>query len=633
VPLYHPNARVKLAIRLDEGADTTTLDSRLPSSSTAPPGLPSPDAYSAGSIQQQVQAELEAVFEDIERLTARRDRVDQPSYDFQQRRLREQRDSLQDTLTSLPGSSTPDGLSGAPPDNNVVLGSILPRTGEIFRNGIRIADRCRVTIDYRDAPFDPRLIRSCGIELVLGLVTADDFQRGMRGGEYDGDSFALVASSPIGSTPPVGTTRFLGYVDEWTVNYDGQDGDTIELVCRDLTAPILDQKIPQGTGINLDLQIAAGVSELLNNFASTRGMSVVFGDGTDDGPTPGEAIPRSRRARRGRIARRGRSGGAQMNLWDHITDVCNQVGVVPMVVDDVLRIERPRTFYATAGAARRMVFGRNLEKLTFARKLSATKVPTVEVRSYDPRLGRTRWARFPVPPGGITSGVFGTTEPPRPARANEVPPSGSVPDDKIQTFTLEGISSPSALSAAAESIWEQIGRQELEGSFSTHDAWSWDTPVASANLLTVRSGDAIELLVAAADPQDLPTGASITDAQEIAAMTRANRARFLESIGWSQEVARRFAALQDATQFQTIFRVQNIQLGWDKDEGLQVSIDFINFLEIREDAGRNELADDAAVGRVTTLDLTEIEGDPNAGVISLEPIDIVGDPTGGTDGF
>lgn len=324
-----------------------------------------------------------------------------------------------------------------------------------------------------------------------------------------------------------------------------------------------------------------------------------------------------------------------MNLWDHITDVCNQIGVVPLVEDDVLRIVRPRTFYAASETPRRMVYGRNLEKLSFGRKLGGTKVPTVEVRSYDPRLGRTRWARFPVPPGSVASGIFGITAPPRPARANEVPPSGSVPDDKIQTFTLEGIVDPTTLAEAAQSIWEQIGRQELEGAFATHDAWSWDTPVAAADLLTARSGDAIELLVASSDPQNLPPGASVTDAQEIAAMTEARRARYLESIGWSSEVAERFAALQSATSFQTIFRVQNVQLGWDRDEGLQVSVDFINFLEIREDAARNQASDDLSAGRIQTLEVTDIVGDPNAAnnVTSLEPIDIEGDPVGGTDGF
>lgn len=276
-----------------------------------------------------------------------------------------------------------------------------------------------------------------------------------------------------------------------------------------------------------------------------------------------------------------------------------------------------------------MVYGRNLETLKFGRKLTATKVPTVEVRCYDPREGRTRWARYPVTAPAPASGIFGVTDPPRPSRANEVPPSGSVPDDKIETFTLEGINDPATLARAAASIWEQIGRQELEGSLETHDAWSWDKPVASADLLRAKAGDAIELLVASADPSSLEVGESATDAQQLAALTRQGRAAYLQSIGWSEEVAQRFAALQDATQFQTIFRVKNVQLGWDAADGLKVAVEFINFLEIRETADQTAAREAAALEEpnVLALEVTELIGDPTGGgnILSLEETEIVGD--------
>lgn len=347
MPVYRPNARVKLALRLDEGGETAELDARLPSSS-APAGVTSPSSRTPTALQGQVSHQLEENQADLEDLASRRGELDAPEFTYRWRRLEEERAELQATFARLPGVNPPDALGGAPPDNNVVLGSILPASAEIFRNGIRLADRARVTINYRDAPFDPRLIRACGIEIVLGLVSAEDFQRGMRGGVYDGDSYALVERTLIGTPEAPGTTRFVGYVDEWKVNLDGQDGDTIELICRDLTAPLIDQKMPQGTSIDLDLQLAHGISDLLNSFPSTQGMSVVFdpGEGLDDGPIPGEAIPRSRRARRGASARRSRSGGNNLNLWDHITDVCNQLGFVPLVDNETLRIIEPRTFYA-----------------------------------------------------------------------------------------------------------------------------------------------------------------------------------------------------------------------------------------------------------------------------------------------
>lgn len=271
-----------------------------------------------------------------------------------------------------------------------------------------------------------------------------------------------------------------------------------------------------------------------------------------------------------------------MNVWDHITEVCVPLGFVPLFEDAELRILDPRTFFLGRDEARRMVFGRNLKSLSFTRKLGGTKVPTIEVRCYDPAIGRTRWARYPVPGNAPRSGVFGTTDPPRPARANEVPPSGSNPDDRIMTQVVQGITDPATLARAAESIWHQVGRQEIEGNFSTDEVASFEMPVEEVDLLRLRSGDPIELLVASAETRQLARGTTLASATEIRGLQRAARSQYLQNVGWSQEVADRFSALQDATSFQTIFRTQDVRLTWSQDSGLEVAVDFINFLEVRE---------------------------------------------------
>lgn len=589
MPTYRPSARVRLAIRLDEGADTGALDGRLDQGSTAPAGgvesLQGQQPQGASS-REDIERELENVQTSREFIVQNRDDFSPQAFDYFTSDLDRQRDELQERLTSTERDNPPDAVAGAGPDDRVVLGTILPKSVTIERNGLRTADTASVEFDYRDAPFDPRLIRSVAIECVIGLVDAESYERGIDGQmREDGTLLSLVPRGMAAAAdPPPGTTRFIGLVDEWAVNLDGMDGDSIALDCRDLTAILLDTRLPAGDGIDMSLPIDRGVRELLNRQASTRGTSVRFGIAGEEGdaPTPGTAVPSSRRPRRGGRSRRGRQGGQQLSLWDHITETATQVGLVPVFEDNELRLIRPRTFYENRDVARRMVYGRNLESLGFSRKLGGTKVPTIEVRVYDPALGRTRWARYPVPGTAPRTGVFGTTDPPRVARANEVPPSGQNPDDRILTFTLSGITDPETLAAAAESIWHQVGRQEIEGKIKTSDAWSWEQPIEGVDLLRLRPGDALEILVASPETAELSRGTTLTNATEIRGLQREARAQYLESIGWSRQVAERFAALQDATAFQTIFRVQNVRIVWDVDSGLTIECDFSNFLEIRE---------------------------------------------------
>ena len=520
-----------------------------------------------------------------EYVTQNRDQFSPQAFDYFIADIDQQRNALQERLTSLETGNPPDAVAGAGSDDRVVLGTILPIDCTIERNGLRTADTATLTINHRDAPFDPRMIRSVAIEIIVGLVDAASYEAGAAEGQTreDGSLLSLVPRGRANAPEaPEGTTRFLGLVDEWNIDFDGDDGDTITLECRDLTAIAIDQPLLAGDGIDMSVPIDRGVRELLGRYAATRGISVRFGIAGEEGdaPTPGDAVPRSRRSRRGGISRRARQGGQRLSLWDHITEVCTQVGLVPVWEDNELRIIRPRTFFEQRDIARRMVYGRNLKKLGFARKLGGTKVPTIEVRAYDPALGRTRWARYPVPGNAPRTGVFGQTAPPRPARANEVPPSGQNPDDRIATYTLDGITDPETLASAAESIWHQIGRQEIEGKFSTDDLWSFDRPVEQVDLLRMRPGDAVELLVASPETEELAE--SLTSATEIRGLQRQARAEYLRSLGWSEAVAQRFAELQDATSFQTIFRTQNIRIKYSANDGIGIEADFQNFLEIRE---------------------------------------------------
>jgi len=592
VTTFRPSARVKLTIRTEEFSEVDGLESRLPPGTAPGTGVPwappppeaAPHASSEGATTTDTVEALSRNQERRRALQRRRGELSADDYDRQLRAIDEEwEDIYRGNVANAGGDDhPPEAVTGAVDDDLTVVGYVEPRSVSIERNGLASADTATLVIDFLDAPIDPRIVRSAHVEIVIGVVPADDYEAGLERGETrdDGSLRSLVAPA-IEGTVPRGATRFLGYVDEWDVSYSEQ-GDTITIECRDMSAPLRDLPLPAGLSIDLSLPLDEGVSAFLETAsATTRGVTVSY-RGAGDPPTPADSMPASRRARRGSVARRARRGGSSMSLWDHITDVCRGVGLLPVVDGfDVVLLD-PRTLVVSEGI-RRMVYGRNLQRLEFSRRLQGSKVPTIEVRCYDPDIGRVIWARFPVRSGERRSGVLGRDNPPRALRANEVTPSGANPDDTIKTLIVSGITDPALLERIAESAFDQIGRQEIEGTLATLDAWSYDRTPDLADLLDLDPGDSVEVLVAAASGEESEAEGTTTSLARLTAMERARRASYLEALGWPRAVAQRFAALQDATGFQTVFRVQDVRLDFDAQLGLKIEAGFVNYIEVRED--------------------------------------------------
>jgi hypothetical protein len=591
MPVVYPSAVARLVLRFDRGAVEEGLRERLPRTHTTtlqgfevtPDGVTDIPEFSGtgGRTREQLNEELDAIQARINVVESSRDLFSPEAIAEELADLRRQRAELESQVDGLAGAAA-QTQADITSDGDTVIGAIMVRSAEIDRNGLREADTCSVVIDHRDAPFDPRLIRSCGIEVTFGIVDADDWSLGMSGVRGPDElPLSIVGRAPAESDELApGTSRFLGIVDTWTVELGSDDGDTIKLECRDLSALLIESEIPQGFGLDMALPLDDCIRGLIDLFPMLRGTRVVY-EGPGTAPVPLDAVPRTARPRRGRGGTRSRRRAMQ-TVWDSITDICVQTGLVPIWQDNRLRIVDPRTFYTDRDTARRMVYGRNIKELSFSRKLGGMKVPTVEVRCVDQDRGRTRWARFPVPDGAPREGVFGETDPPRPARPNEVPPSGATPEDRILTFVVSGLSAPGSLARAAEAIWHQIGRQELEGSFDTEEVSSWDQPVMGVDLLRLHPGDAVEILVARDEQSRTPAGAALVSGTELASLTREARTEYLARVGWRRDVAERFARLQDATQFQTIFRVGTVRIQYAADSGISVGCDWQNFLEVRE---------------------------------------------------
>lgn len=596
--VYYPSARIQLAIRVEEFADDGSLVSRLrdeaglPRTSAEDASAPSTDA-SGPATREALEAELSSVEESIATIEADPESVDGGDPAASLADLQAQRDRILSQLgvgaTGDAPADAPPVIDGPSPDNRQVFGTIIPVSVQIERNGIRTADTASVVINYTDAPFDPRLIRAAAIEITLGVVSPEDYAAGMRGERReDGSLRSLVPRSTTLAGPEsraAQTTRFVGWVDTWQVTFDEDEGDTITLECRDLSAIFFDTPLATGSGIDLTVPIDQGVRDFLDTYNQTRGIRVVYGrpGSTNPGlaPVPADAAPTTTRARRGRALRQRRSGDAQQNLWDHITEACARVGLVPIIYDYELHVCEPRTFYLGTDVPRRMIYGRNLRHLEFTRKLGGNRVPTIEVRCFQPASGRTAWARWPCVEGAPRYGTIGIDDPPRtPRRVSDPGVSGHNPTERVQTYSVRGVEDGETLLRVARNLFEQTGRQEIEGNLETDDVASWDS-ADPADVLGLDNGDGIELLVSGSRGAEDVTGLT---AAQIAALTREARADYYRRLGWPTRTAEAFARLQDATANQTIFRAQNVRLQWDNEQGFGATIDFINFITVREES-------------------------------------------------
>lgn len=367
------------------------------------------------------------------------------------------------------------------------------------------------------------------------------------------------------------------------------------------------------------------------------------------------------RVRRGAQGKDPRvSAGAQpdkLNVWDLITKLCTLVGAVPYFRNvpaapgkkSVLWVAPARNLYAQLGAGtrtqvngvvgkasptpfqrgglrdvgeseplavRRLVFGRNVETLNYERKFNGFVPRTVEVVSLDTsseargedKLLIVRWPADPqpqVPQVRRRGNTVTTAKNIKEAQVSQVGPGGQVANKGLVRFSVPGIRDKARLLQIAQDIYEELGRGEQGGSVKTRDLASFGAGNEDPDLLRLRPGDAMELLVdASAFSTRYPIRSPAND-----------QARAPDAIEFLNDLTKRLgddelALAITATSrnlvanLQNYFRVSNVKFDWDVRSGVSVSFDFANYIEARnavtpipKDAGRTEYSTNT--GRVT----------------------------------
>lgn len=515
----------------------------------------------------------------------------------------------------------PELLGGAKDDLSHVMG-IVPRTGTFELAGYRQAHRFSLGFLFRDIPLDPRVVRAIGVEVHLGTVPADEFGQGIA--SADDPRKSVLRTRDAGGGVSQGTQLLVGTAD--TISTEFSDGSMVVTIeGRNLVGILIDAKVtPQALArLRLDQPIDQVVVQILELLPFGAGIAVSvdaaeWPDGSVPSPLAVGDVTRVLQSADGQSVQGQAPQGkaSDLSFWDIITQYCLLVGAVPFFVGEVLRIRParnlfdqrrktgsdprfptpftgggPRVVQTESGAEsltlRRLVYGRNVGSLKFERKLGGTKVPTVEVVSVDTssekrgaqRLLSARWPD--AASNSANAKVVGKVQA---ARATSVAPSGQVAQEDVVRISVPGIRSVDRLREIARATYEEIGRGEMGGSLVTKSLSSFGGDNEDADLLRLRPGDPIELVL---DTTNLGTRPGV-----ISELTDHGRRSLQEEVSavfarvGDLKLARVLvASARGAGDTMRFFRVANVKFDWSQDQGVTVSFDFQTYVEARYDVG------------------------------------------------
>jgi hypothetical protein len=579
--VFRPTCRVRLQLSLDEGAELI-----VPSEVATGAGLSGVSGSAANTA-----AALSKNTSQRASLGAMKGVLSAPDFAKAQQSLDLERTQLQ--------SDSPTGAQNYPGGVDPQQGNrersipftALPISAVITRAPGSDADTAQVTFSFRDFPIDPRCIRSCLVSISLGYVGREDYVAGMIRGAVrsDGSSVALVEHDSEQELRLWSSTRFVGYVSTWKIILD-EGGDTVQLDCVDVSCVMRGQKL-LGHKIDLSLPVDEGVQKLLNEFVTSRNLKVVLGTPIGRGDTqtvqapagtykPIDVMPKQMKTRKGKVAQASQKSEKQ-TVWDHIVDVVLRLGLRPIMRGFTLYLVEPRLQFRDLDGATKMVYGRNVKHLELTRKMEGMTIATIEVRCPDRSIGRVLWARYPVVHGEPTSGILGKAGSPQPviSRSSKVTPNGTG-HEEVRVLTVRGISQLATLEKIAEATFNEIGRQEIQGTFATDEVTSFESKLDS-DLLDLQPGQAVAVLVE--QQAQLTGGEGVASYQQLQTLSVAARQKYLEGLGISAENARRLALAQESTHMTSTFRAGFVTIRWSADEGVSVESDFYNFIVVRED--------------------------------------------------
>lgn len=400
----------------------------------------------------------------------------------------------------------------------------IPRSVEVERNNARKADVCRVELDYKDFPLDPRALKDVLISAHLGAVPTVDFP---------------LIPSPL-------NVRFIGRVDEPEASF-GPDQERVRLEARDYTGIYTEFRAQtlfadQATGKPAPILAA----QTLQTMVETIRLEVT----PETGPAVFYDLNAAGSLVAGRLGRDFFTPDENDSAWDVLIKLCEIYGLVPVWNLDVLEI---RTADQFATGAAQMMYGSNISRLTYHRSLKQQKSRGVKIVCWNPVLG--------IPVEVI---YFDPKNPVKQRLTPSGKPSTAKAIVKVAQYNVEGNYTPDDLLVLAKRVYEESAHKQLEGELETRDM----TDLAGTDLLGLSNGD---ILTCGLDPGLESSIAGMSQAAAIRFLSNPGRPNALNPAAASALVQAWSLANNPAG---VQFYINEAVHRWDREDGYRLTIKF-----------------------------------------------------------
>jgi hypothetical protein len=412
------------------------------------------------------------------------------------------------------------------------------------------ADTFKARIDYKSFPFDPRCIRSLGIAV---------YMEDKKGLFKRNNSLNLIE-------PSDDNIIFQGFADEGGIDFN-DDTRTVMIEGRDFTSLFIDQKRLNTSPIPLSKPIDQIMEDLIKELKSTEEIIVVNRSG-EDLPTLSKLAPDFNPTTSVKNQKR------KETYWDIMQSILRRVGLIGFIEIDKFVITKPRNIYEKK-EIKQFIYGGNIKDLSFRRKLGRAK--NYNVRLTSANLLKKTVITADIPKEAKSEDFiseFGNTE----VTIAQLDKDGKKIDppkvaDYI-TFPVPNINDKETLITMAEDVYEELSRQQIEGSLSTFEMEipeevdnEFQTGTFPVLFSKIRNGTAIRIYLSQDELGEIKSDS-----------TYAQKRNFLVRRGYPIEIANAFA--ESLNRINTAFYVKNVKFELDQEDGFRMNIDFINFIDI-----------------------------------------------------
>lgn len=446
----------------------------------------------------------------------------------------------------------------------------LARSVTVNINEYSKADTFEAEIDYANFPFDPRCIRSCAVTVAMQDM-----------GRIFTDTNSL---NPL--IPSAENIIFIGFADEESINFNDETR-SIKLEGRDNTALLIDRKFLEGT-IAVDKPLEQVIGSLLESLEETKNLKVIV-RAKDKNGKPVTTLP----ILAGFWADKGEMAGKKnvkrdQSYWDVIQELVSAAGMIAYVELDKLIVTQPRVLF-DRNQAKKFVYGGNIKNLEFKRKIGRKKGFNIAVRCLNietkevltaliPKEATNQWSKetgipnievvipkvVPVQPAGVGDGKKTENQLSDQAAEQKGEPAPYI------AFSVRNVTNKQQLIEIGQSIYEEIGRQQIDGSFETREMRikyeRLDGKIDLFNILKLRVGMPVFIEI---QGDDLKALQNIKD--------QAGIEKYLIDRKYDRRVARSLA--QSIGKSNTPFYTKSVQFTMDSEQGFDCKIEFLNFIE------------------------------------------------------